>query len=137
MRTCHYILHTYLRVVYTAAFCVRCPIRDARKLRLIRYFTRDCSWIVSTAAFVSPSVIVQIIACRTCKMRAITHAIAREKQLDTGMITDKTTDPYAFSRITDATTDAKRARGNDPLMELGSNFDQICRPWSDASQVST
>jgi hypothetical protein len=56
-------------------------------------------------------VIVQI-GLKNMPMRAIT----REKQLGGGSITDGKRDPSAFSRITDETTDAKSARGKDPLM---------------------
>jgi hypothetical protein len=53
------------------------------------------------------------------QMRAITYAIAREKQLGGGAImADGKTDPSAFLRITDGTTDAKSASGNDPLASI-------------------
>jgi hypothetical protein len=63
------------------------------------FFTRDFAVIISTAASVSPSVIVQI-CLPNMQMRAITYsityAIAREKLLGGGSITDGKTDPSAF-----------------------------------------
>jgi hypothetical protein len=48
------------------------------------------------------------------KMCAITFAIAEEKQLGGGAIADGKTDPCAFLRFAEGTTDQKSARGNDP-----------------------
>jgi hypothetical protein len=62
---------------------------------------------------ISPSVIMQLCLPKM-KMCAITFAIAEEKQLGGGAIADGKTDPSAFLRIADGTTDAKSARGNDP-----------------------
>jgi hypothetical protein len=54
-------------------------------------------------------------------MRAITYAIVRKKREKKrsggGTIADGKTDLSAFLRITDETTDAKSARGNDPSAE--------------------
>jgi hypothetical protein len=58
-------------------------------------------------------VVVQI-GLKNMQMRAITYAITQEKQLGGGSIMDGKTDRSAFSRITNGTTDAKSARGNDP-----------------------
>jgi hypothetical protein len=107
------------RIVSTGAFCVRCPVRNARKLRWIRYSIHDCACIISTEASVSPSVIVQI-CLPNMQMRAITYAIrhvimyaiAQEYKLGGGAIANGKKD--AFSRIADGTTDAKSARGSDP-----------------------
>jgi hypothetical protein len=86
----------------------------AQKRRWIRFSIRDCAWIISTAASVSPSVIVQI-GLPNMQMPAVTCPIAREKQLGGGAIADEKTDQSAFLGIPDGTTDAKSARGNQGL----------------------
>jgi hypothetical protein len=90
--------------VSSGVFCVRCPIRY-------------CTCIISTAASVSPSVIVQI-GLTNMQMCAITYAIKRQKQFGGGEIMDRITDPSAFSRITDGITEteAKNAGGNGPYV---------------------
>jgi hypothetical protein len=59
---------------------------------------RDFALIISTPVSVSPSLIVQICLLNM-QMRAITYAIAQEKQFESGAISDESMDPSAFMRI--------------------------------------